>query len=198
MLDITADATPDRRPAIVICAYEPGEADWDPIEDLSGEPWHPAGARTVPVAADDLSGLADILTRRLADADCRAILLVGPTRKTGSFRVQMRAENRSPAGHRLSQTGPGSARSTVPTAEMVQALNEAGLTADATSDGEDDEGSALLYQVLAALPDGTDSPAVGLLRVPMGSSVETVGRGVKTAASVIARHLSPLPRTRPA
>jgi hypothetical protein len=49
---------------------------------------------------------------------------------------------------------------------MVRALNDAGLAAEATSDGEEDAGSYLLYRVLTALPDGSDAPAVGLIRAP--------------------------------
>jgi pyrrolidone-carboxylate peptidase len=194
MLDITAERSPDRRPAIVICAYDPQAMAWDAYEDLSGLPWSPTGARTVPVDAQAFEDLAGTLAEHLSDRDCRAVLLVGPTRKADQFRIQMRAENRAPSGRKLTQTGPGSARSTVPAAEMVRALNDAGLAAEATSDGEDDAGSALLYSVLVALPEGVDTPAVGLLRVPVGTSADTVGRGVKTAAGAIARHLSPLPR----
>jgi hypothetical protein len=194
MLDITADATPDRRPAIVICAYEPEFVGWDAYEDLSGLPWSPTGARTVAVDAQAFEDLTATLAEHLSDGECRAVLLVGPTRKTNQFRIQMRAENRAPSGQKLTQTGPSSARSTVPAAEIVRALNDAGLTAEATSEGEDDAGGALLYCVLMALPEGKDAPAVGLLRAPVGASAEQVGLGVKTAAAAIARHLSPLPR----
>jgi pyrrolidone-carboxylate peptidase len=80
---------------------------------------------------------------------------------------------------------------------MVQALRDAGLAAEATSEAEGDAGSYLLYRVLSALPDEADAPAVGLLRAPLSASDAAVQRGVKAAAQAMARHLSPLPRSRP-
>ena len=197
MLDTTAEAKPDRRPAIVICAYEVDDDGWDPIEDLSGHPWSPTGARTIAVAASDPEGLAETLASHLRDTDCRAMLLVGRNRRSDLFRIQMRAENRgaTPGAAPLEQ-GPSIARATAPAAEMVRALNDVGLAADATSDGEEDVGSYLLYRVLNAMPEGVDVPSVGLLRVPEDSGPDAVGRGVKAAAGAIARHLSPLPRAR--
>lgn len=197
MLDTTAETKPDRRPAIVICAYEVDDDGWDPIEDLSGQPWSPTGARTIAVAAADPDDLAETLARHLSDADCRAMLLVGRNRRSDLFRVQMRAEHRAAASHSASSTqAPSIARATAPVGEIVRALNEAGLNADATSEGEEDVGSYLLYRVLNALPEGVDVASVGLLRVPEDSGPDIVGRGVKVAAGAIARHLSPLPRAR--
>ena len=82
MLDTIAETRPDRRPALVICAYDVGESAWDPAEDLSGATWSPSGARTVDVPAEDPERLASILSNHLRDADCRAILLVGRTRRS--------------------------------------------------------------------------------------------------------------------
>lgn len=196
MLDIQAEAAPDRRPAIVICAYDAGETGWDPVEDLSGVAWNPVGARTVPVAAEAPESLAATLEAHLRDRGCRALLLVGRTTLGDSFRVQMRAENRVLNGtDRLDDTGPGLARATAPVAEIVQALNDAGLAAAASSESESDAGSYLLYRILSGLPDGTDSPAIGLLRAPAASSDASVQRGVKAAAAAMASHLSPLPRS---
>ncbi len=191
------ETRPDRRPSIVICAYDVADGGWDAVEDLSGAIWHPAGARTVPVAADEPAQLVELLSEHLRDADCRAVLLVGRTHRSDGFRVQMRAENRSLDGaHRLSETGPALARATAPVAEMVRALKEAGLVADASSDDEDDAGGFLLYSILSALPDDADVPAVGLLRAPAGVDQITLDKGVRAAAAAIARHLSPLPRAR--
>lgn len=190
------DQTPtDTRPGIVICAWDAGESGWDPIEDLSGEPWSPSGARTVAVPSADPDALASTLSAHLNDRRCRALLLVGRTRRTDGFRLQMRAENRSADGaQRLDAVGPSVARATAPVAEMVRALNEAGLVAGATSEAEEDAGSYLLYRVLANLPDGSDTPAVGLLRAPENEPDAAVQRAVKTAAQAMARHMSPLPR----
>lgn len=197
MPDTAADTPPDHRPAIVICAWDAGETAWDPIEDLSGVPWSPAGARTVPVPGGEPDALAETLTAHLEDQRCRALLLVGRTRRSADFRLQIRAENRSLDGvHRLTSVGPAIARATAPAADMVRALNEAGLKVDTSSDAEDDAGSYLLYRVLSGLPEGLDTPAVGLLRAPEGRSAADVQKAVKAAAEAMARQLAPLPRSR--
>lgn len=198
MLEQAREIRPDRRPAIIICAYDAEDDAWDPVEDLSGTPWSPAGARTVPVPAGPPEDLAAVLSDHLRSNECRALLLVGRSRHNAAFRVQMRAENRAPSGgRRLTETGPAMARTTAPVAEMVRALNAAGLSASATSEGEDDVGSFLLYSVLTSLADGVDTPAIGLLRVPADAAPAALRNGVKAAAAAIARHLSPLPRSRP-
>jgi pyrrolidone-carboxylate peptidase len=198
MLDLPAEKQPDRRPAIVICAWDPDESGWDPVEDLSGQPWNPNGARTVAIPADAPDELVATLSHSLRDPSCRAILLVGRTHRSGGFRVQMRAENRAlSGGAKLTHTGPAMARATAPVADMVRALNAAGLSADASSDGEDDVGSFLLYSILTGLPDNADVPAIGLLRAPVDLPAEAVQKGVKAAAAAMARSLAPLPRARP-
>ena len=197
MVDNTADIKPDRRPAIVICAYEPDDTSWDPVEDLSGLLWNPVGARTVAVTAQEPEQLAAILNRHLRERECRAVLLVGRNRRSEAFRLQMRAENRAlTGGARLTRNGPAVARATAPIADMVRALHDAGLVADASSDGEEDAGDYLLYSLLANLRDDADAPAIGLLRTPYDSTAAAVRKGVKAAAGAIARHLSPLPHAR--
>ena len=196
MLDTVAEEKPDRRPAMLVCVYEESDPLW-PLDDLRSAPALGFAARVVPVGPDDPATLAGLITSELGDTDCRAVLLVGRTRKADHFRLQMRAENRVlNGGRKLSETGPALARATAPVAEMVRALSDAGIAADATSDCEGDAGSYLLYRVLTALPDGADAVAVGLLRAPSGLSPEEVLRGVETAAQAMARHLSPLPRAR--
>ncbi|WP_426042034.1 hypothetical protein [Brevundimonas sp. TWP2-3-4b1] len=196
MLDTIAENQPDRRPAILVCVYESADPLWTAIDEEAAS-WTPPGTRLRPVGPDDPAALAALITGHLEDADCRAVLLVGRTRKSNGFRVQMRAENRAlEGGKKISQTGPALARATAPAAEMVRALVDAGLAADATSDSEEDAGSYLLYRVLAALPDNADAPSVGLLRVPASLNVDQLRLGVQTAAAAMARHLSPLPRAR--
>ena len=197
MLDIHTEVANDRRPAIVICNYEAGASDWDLTEDLSGQLWNPSGARTVAVPACKPAELVDNLARHLSDADCRGLLLVGRNRRSNLFRIQMRAENRGlePDFVPLAES-PSIARATAPAAGMVQALNDLGLSADATSDGKDDVGSYLLYRILCALPEGMDVPSVGLLRVPQDAQSEVIALGIKAVAGAIARHMSPLPRAR--
>jgi hypothetical protein len=196
MLEPTDEAAPDLRPALVICAWDVDEAGWDPVEDLSGSRWNPVGARTLAVAPDAPEALATTLSAHLDDRSCRGLLLVGRTRRSDTFRLQIRAENRSPDGGRLDGVGPGMARATAPVADMVRALNKEGLAADASSESEEDAGSYLLYRVLSGLPDGPDTPAIALLRAPEHETDATVQRAVKTAAQAMARHLSPLPRSR--
>lgn len=196
MLATVAEEKPDRRPAMLVCVYEESDPLW-PLGDLASTPAPGFSARVVPVGPDDPATLAGLITNELADTDCRAVLLVGRTRKTARFRLQMRAENRALAGGRkLSETGPALARATAPVAEMVRALSDAGFAADATSDCEGDAGSYLLYRVLTALPDDADAVAVGLLRAPSDLSPEDTRRGIETAAQAMARHLTPLPRAR--
>lgn len=195
MNEIDSRASGDRRPGIIICAYDADDDGWDLVEDLSGEIWSPNGARAVPIAAADPDELASTLAARLGSGECRAILLVGRTQKGPGFRVQMRAENRTlDYRNRLSSTGPGVARTTAPVADIVRALTAAGLQADASSDIEEDAGSYLLYRVLSDLPDGPLTPSIGLLRAPAPANEAAVRKGVKAAASAMASHLTPLPR----
>lgn len=197
MLDTIAENQPDRRPAILVCIYEADDPLSAALDTEGGAVWAPTGARVRAQGPDEPTALADVITRQIGEADCRAVLLVGRTRKSNSFRIQMRAENRAPAGgKKVSLIGPAMARATAPAAEIVRELIDAGLAADATSDSEEDVGSYLLYRILTALPDNADAPSVGLLRVPALIDGEQLRRGVQTAASAMARHLSPLPRAR--
>lgn len=188
---------PDRRPAIAICAWDPSFTAWDPVEDLSGDPWNPVGARTLPVpGSSSTEALAAQLSAMIASGECGALLLVGRTAHEGGFRLQMRAENRClDRSDRLDHTGPGVVRATAPTAKIVRDLTAAGLSALAASDAEEDAGSYILYRILNDLPDGAASPAIGLIRAPSEAPNAKVQAAVKTAASVIARHLAPLPRS---
>lgn len=191
MLDTAAEEKPDRRAAMLVCVYDDADDLW-PLDAPAG-----LNARIRPVGPDDPAVLASVITGELDDEACRAVLLVGRTKKADRFRIQMRAENRAlSGGKKLSLTGPAVARATAPVSEMVRALSDAGFAADATSESEDDAGSYLLYRVLTALPDNADAVAVGLLRTPDGLSAEETRRGVEAAAAAMARHLSPLPRAR--
>jgi pyrrolidone-carboxylate peptidase len=197
MLDTVDETQPDRRPAILVCVYESEDPSWAALEDMADDGWHPHSARALPIGPGDPDVLAGLLTGELEDPDCRGVLLVGRTRRTDGFRIQMRAENRTlTGGARLVRTGPALARATAPVAEMVRALTDAGLAADASSESEEDAGSYLLYRILTALPDSVDAPAVGLLRVPAATDPQDLRTGIRTAAGAIARHLSPLPRIR--
>ena len=194
MLDIAETETAGG-PAILICAYDPGDDAW-PLDDASsGPPWSPPGVRSITIPGGDSEGLATRLSERLAQRGCRALLLVGRTQRGDGFRVQMRAEHHRPEdGETGYGTGPSLARTTAPVADIVEALHAAGLAAGASSESDDDAGSYLMYRILTALPDGVDVPAVGLLRAPEGLPAELVRRGVKAAATAMAGRLGPISR----
>lgn len=195
MLDTISDSQRDRRPGIVICAYDARSA-WDPAEDLSGAEWSPSGARTVNMPAADPARLLESLIEQLRRSECRALLLVGQTRGD-RFRVQLRAENKGLArAGKISRTGPALARATAPAASMVRALGDAGLSAQASSADEEDAGDFLLYSVLTRLENEPDAPSIGLLRAPVDAAAGSVQKGVKAAATAMACTLSPLPRSR--
>lgn len=196
MLDTPAETRPDRRPEMLVCVCDPADPLSLLLDDADPAVWGPAGPRVQALGRDDAASLAGVIAGRLRDADVRAVLLVGRTRRSDGFRLQMRAENRAlTGGRKVSLTGPATARTTAPVAEMVRALADAGFSADATSDSEEDAGSYLLYRVLTALPDNADAVAVGLLRAPQTLDADRVKEGVRAAASAMARHLSP-PRSR--
>lgn len=197
MVDTDSSSRPDRRPIIAVCAWNPAYPAWDLVEDLSGEPWSPPGARTLPVDGDaDAPALADRLIQKLTGRNCGGLLLIGRTIHPGAFRLQMRAENRRLEGPgRLDETGPGVARVTAPVADMLRDMTAAGLSVIAASDAEEDAGSYILYRALADLPDSLNSPLIGLLRAPDGASEDAMRTAIKAAASAMARHMTPLPRS---
>lgn len=197
MLDTTAENKPDRRPVILVCAYEEA-ASFGPLDDDVAVA---AGARLTPLGPDDPDILSEQIAKELREAECRAVLLIGRTRKADGFRLQMRAENRAlTGGGKVSSIGPGLARATAPVAEMVRALHEANLPAEATSEGEgeEDAGSYLLYRILTALPEDADVPSIGLLRASSSLNADQVRLGLQIAAATMAQNLSPLPRARSA
>jgi hypothetical protein len=184
MLKLEAKTQADQQPAIVVCAYE-GDEDLTTAAGTALE----TGARLFHADGADPARLAAKLAECLRDETCRGLLLVGRNRKGAGFRVQMRAENRAPGGERLDRIGPGVARSTAPVADMVRALTDAGLAADASSDAEPDLGSYLLYRVLTQLPHDLDVPAVGLLRAPDSANHPDASAGVRIAAMAMLRRV---------
>jgi hypothetical protein len=134
MLDTHAETSQDRRPAILVCVYEADDPAWAALDDPSAEPWSPAGARTRSVGPGDPAVLAGLISDELSGTDVPSVLLVGRTRRSDGFRVQMRAENRGlTGGGKLSKTGPALARATAPVAEIVRALNDAGFRNEAST-----------------------------------------------------------------
>jgi pyrrolidone-carboxylate peptidase len=197
MLDTPADAQPDLRPGLMLCAYESG-LDWQDGGADETTPWSPPGARLIPIKAEAPETLVRTLLERLRDPACKAALLIGRASGVPDFLIQTRAENRVLNGtSRLVPTGPGVARATAPALEMAQSLSEAGLKTRLSSESGSDPGNYLLYRVLSGLPDDPEAPLVGLLRVPDADG-SAITRAVRLAAEAMARHLSPLPRPRAA
>ena len=193
MLDLPATES-DRRPVILICAWDSGDEVWDPVENLSGDEWTPPGARSLTLDAAEPDALLAIISDWLSKRGSRALLLVGRAPRGGDdFMVQLRAERLREDGEAGGFTEPSVARVTAPAALMLRALHEEGLPASASSNSEDDAGSELLFRLLTALPDG-DAPAIGLLRVPEGASLDLSRKGVKAVAAAMASCLAPMPR----
>ena len=95
----------DRRPGIVICAYDAEDPVWDFVEDLSGRLWDPPGARTVAVPADEPNALAHALTERLREGGCQAMLLVGRSTRGPHPRRGQAAERHRPQYRALHRAG---------------------------------------------------------------------------------------------
>jgi hypothetical protein len=187
MFDLEADAEADPNAIVVVCTPETeafGEGRTD-AHSLSG-------VRLETVAWREPEALIRSLTERLKAPSPPGLLLVGRSRSE-LFRVQMRVEGRNLG--RSNGFRPGVARSTAPVADMVRALTQAGLAAEASSDPEEDAGSTLLYRLLSDLPDG-DAPPIGLLRAPASASGETLQLAIRAAAATLARRLAPA-RPRP-
>ncbi len=188
----------DRRPTLAVCAYDVDDADWDEGRQTESLGFGGGGVRSLLVEPDSPDVLATSLRARLIAGECRGLLLIGRNAQADRFRVQMRASNRNLEGSgKLSGTGPSIARTTAPVAEMVRELKDAGLAAEASSEGEHDVGSYLLYAILTGMPDDLPTPAIGLLRVPPRASRRDMARGVRIAANAMAHGFSPMRRSGP-
>jgi hypothetical protein len=184
-----------RRPCIIICNWDGGEPVWDLVEDLSGVPWAPDNARTELIeGVTDAEALAHSLVERLISHEARALLLIGRTRYDGPARLQIRAEIPKTDGHRLNEDGPGVVRATAPAAAILEAATKAKVALVASSNAEDDAGSALLYRVMTALEDHLETPAVAMIRFPSGMPEPQVAATIKAAASVMTQHFTPVQR----
>lgn len=193
MLDTNKSPVTDRRPFIAIAPWDRGFRAWDQASDLSGDNWHPAGARALTVEADEPDALAARLTQMLRERTCSALLLIGRSHHTGPIRIQTRAVNRRlDSQERLDPTGPGVVRATAPTSEILRHLSQAKLEAITASDAEEDAGSYILYRVLADLPDSLITPTIGLIRLPRDMSRVEAPRAIQTAIEAVASHLPAL------
>ena len=180
-----------RRPCIIICNWDGGEPVWDLVEDLTGVPWAPDNARTELIeGVTDAENLARDLVSRLISHEARALLLIGRTRYEGPARLQIRAELPKTDGHRLSEDGPGVVRATAPAAAILEAAANAKVALVASSEAEDDAGSALLYRIMTALEDHLETPAIAMIRFPFGMAEPQVAATIKAAATVLTQHFT--------
>lgn len=196
--DMSHDRTQsdDRRPCILICNWDATRPVWDLVEDLSGVPWHPDNARSELINGNgDTLALAQALASCLQRGDARALLLLGHTRHAGPARLQLRAEAPHEDGVRVDYDMPGVVRATAPAADILHAVTKANVAIVATSDAEEDAGSALLYHVMTLLGDDAETLAVAMLRFAPASTEATIASAVKATASVMTQHLSPQARS---
>jgi pyrrolidone-carboxylate peptidase len=85
-------------------------------------------------------------------------------------------------------------RATAPVADMVQAIQAAGLPARASSEPGDYVGNFTLYRVLAEFGGEDDGRMVGCLSIPARARLDDVEAAVKAAAQAFAVRLtSPRP-----
>jgi len=182
----------DRSPCIIVCNWAGDELVWDLVEDLSGIPWNPDNARTeLIVGGANTEALAAELVQKLVSQQARALLLIGRTRYDGPARLQIRAEIPKTEGARFSENGPGVVRPTAPTSDILEAAAKAKVALVASSQTEEDDGSALLYLVMAALEDHLETPAVAMIRFPHAMPESSIATTVKTAATVMTQHMAP-------
>jgi len=161
------------------------------VEDLTGVPWAPDNARTELIeGVTDAENLARDLVSRLISHEARALLLIGRTRYEGPARLQIRAELPKTDGHRLSEDGPGVVRATAPAAAILEAAANAKVALVASSEAEDDAGSALLYRIMTALEDHLETPAIAMIRFPFGMAEPQVAATIKAAATVLTQHFT--------
>lgn len=176
------------------------------IEALTTQAWAPAGIRLYGKVAPVVwsSGPEAVLEAARAHRCDAVLLLVGSARAT-EFRVEMRAQNRVGRRRtdgegrlwphdRITPTGPGVVRATAPVADMVQAIQAAGLSARASSESGDFVGNFTLYRVLAEFDAEHAARTAGCLSVPLSAALADVERAVKAAAEAFAHRLtSPRP-----
>lgn len=176
------------------------------VEALTAQAWSPKGARLYgKVVTVAWSSAADEVLEAARARRCDGVLLIAASTRATEFRVEMRAQNRVASRRsdaegrlwphdRILLTGPGVVRATAPVAEMVQAIQAAGLPARASSESGDFVGNFTLYRLLAEFGCGDAERTVGCLSIPLSSSPADVEAAVKAATEAFALRLgSPEP-----
>jgi pyroglutamyl-peptidase len=205
------------RPALMVTGFgpfpgAPHNPTADVIERLLHQQWAPPGFAVHGLVAPVLWGRsAEVIAEAIRASGCNGALLLGIAGKAREFRVEMRAANhvdrRRPdadgklwRGDKIDPTGPASARSTAPVADMMRAIEDAGYPSVASSDAGDYLCNFSLYRILTGLGDGAGAPPVGFLHVPRAVlkngedallEVDDMERAVKAAVRAFALHLAP-------
>jgi pyroglutamyl-peptidase len=175
------------------------------VERLRARGWAPPDAAVdyavLPTAWDEA---ADALRAAQRDSGARGVLLTGVAASAAAFRMEMRARNRASttaldaAGRRhgaarISPAGPAVLRATAPVQAVVEAIRAEGLPAAASSDCGDYLCNHTLYRLLEDQADERGLRPVGFLHLPpegVAFSLDDLERGVKAAATVMARALA--------
>lgn len=176
------------------------------VEALMAQAWAPEGVRFHgKIVRPAWSSAAEELLETARTYACDGVLLLAASTRAAEFRVEMRAQNRVSRrradvdgrlwpNDRILPTGPGVVRATAPIADMVQAIQAAGLPARASSESGDFVGNFTLYRLLTEFGCDNAEHAVGCLSIPVGSSPGPVEAAVKAATRAFALRLaSPRP-----
>lgn len=222
MADGTVRTDEDVRPALLLACLASNESRLGrAAEALGAHGWAPASVRLiVRRLVPDMALAAETVAQTMRETLCSAVLLVDAQPRADRFRVEMRAQNRLPRRdsvkiraarpERISPVGPAVARTTAPVADLLRALNEAGVPVEASSDASDGTANYLLYRLLTEWTTDSCAPQVGLLTTPdrpiAGRNQEegsggpdTLEQAVKAACAAFARKLSHAqPRLAPA
>ncbi|MFN3230203.1 MAG: hypothetical protein ACK41P_10150 [Asticcacaulis sp.] len=173
-------ASPDRQKRLLLCAISPMPDDhYNLIPKVFAQIEAMACDHLTPCLAPARWRDAPTYVRAALDekGPFDGVLMVGHTRQTGPFRVEMRAQNLVNAkkadetgfcwpGEKIQPVGPAFARTTAPVMALVNAVQAIGLPCVASSDAGRFLSNFMLYALLTG-DDGlaSDLP-VGCLRAP--------------------------------
>ena len=205
----------DLAPALLICGFGPFPAALvNPaslvVGSLRERGWSPNGARAAYSLIPTIWDVApERVQEAMVDCGCAGVLMVGVAARARSFRVEMRAQNRTAKTRpdasgavlgrdRIDPTGPAVARATAPVADMLRALRAEGLSAEPSSDAGAYLCNFTLYRVLTGYAGRLAAPSAGFLHVPQAretagpdapSNLETIELAVRAAAQAYAEAL---------
>ena len=220
-----ATATPS--PCLLVCGFGafpnfPTNPSGVIVEQLEAESWAPDGASLAfAVLPTTWAGAVSALRRRMRETGADGVLLTGVCGGATGFRVEMRARNRASTTaedadgrkrelERISHLGPAVLRASAPVEPMIEAVRQAGLPVEASSDAGDYLCNYTFYKALADQAGEREARPIAFLHLPPASEappVEDAGplafalddleTGVKAAARSLARTLAYAPRRAP-